>query len=70
MLASLFRPIKNGEKQVSGVDNDIFDIYSFSADISTRVQAAPEERLGGVKEINGIKYAEDIILGIPVVKPV
>lgn len=55
---------------MSGVDNDIFDIYSFSADISTRVQAAPEERLGGVKEINGIKYAEDIILGIPVVKPV
>jgi len=40
------------------------------ANISTRVQAKPEEQLGGVKEINGIKYAEDIILGIPVVKPV
>lgn len=31
---------------------------------------APEERLGGVKEINGTKYGEDIILGVPVVLPV
>ncbi|KAF8857022.1 Clavaminate synthase-like protein [Acephala macrosclerotiorum] len=40
------------------------------AQISTRVMAAPEERLGGIKEINGMKYGEDIILGVPVVLPV
>ncbi len=39
-------------------------------EISTRVQSAPEERLNGVKEVNGIKYAEDIILGVPVTVPV
>ncbi|CZR64271.1 related to leucoanthocyanidin dioxygenase [Phialocephala subalpina] len=40
------------------------------AQISTRVMTAPEERLGGIKEINGTKYGEDIILGVPVVLPV
>jgi isopenicillin N synthase-like dioxygenase len=39
------------------------------ANISTRVQTAPEERLGGVKEINGARYGEDIIMGVPVVLP-
>ncbi|KAG0647219.1 Gibberellin C-20 oxidase 3 [Hyphodiscus hymeniophilus] len=39
------------------------------AQISTRSQVPPEEKLGGVKEINGIKYGEDIILGVPVLLP-
>ncbi|KUJ14690.1 Clavaminate synthase-like protein [Mollisia scopiformis] len=40
------------------------------AQISTRVQAAPEEKLAGVKDINGTKYGEDIILGVPILVPV
>lgn len=40
------------------------------ANISTRVQTAPKERLGGVKEINGTRYGQDVILGVPVVLPV
>ena len=38
-------------------------------EISTRLQVPPEERLGGIKEINGVKYGEDIILGVPVILP-
>ncbi|TVY68814.1 Gibberellin 20 oxidase [Lachnellula suecica] len=40
------------------------------AQVSTRVQTAPEERLAGVKDINGTKYGEDLILGVPIVLPV
>jgi hypothetical protein len=38
--------------------------------MSTRTQVAPEEKLGGVKEINGMIYGEDIILGVPIRVPV
>ncbi|KAK0113789.1 hypothetical protein ONS96_014644 [Cadophora gregata f. sp. sojae] len=40
------------------------------AQIKTRLQIAPEERLEGVKEVNGTKYGQDIILGVPVLLPV
>jgi len=40
------------------------------AQISTRVQSPLQERLGGIKEVNGIKYGEDIILGVPITVPV
>ncbi|KAH6721204.1 hypothetical protein BKA61DRAFT_153200 [Leptodontidium sp. MPI-SDFR-AT-0119] len=40
------------------------------AQIRTRLQIAPEERLIGVKEVNGTKYGQDIILGVPVMLPV
>ncbi|TVY18374.1 hypothetical protein LARI1_G003944 [Lachnellula arida] len=39
------------------------------AQVRTRLQIAPEERLAGVKDINGTKYGEDVILGVPVVLP-
>lgn len=39
-------------------------------EIRTRMQIPPEERLAGVKEINGKKYGEDVILGVPIVLPV
>jgi hypothetical protein len=37
--------------------------------MSTRTQVAPEEKLGGVKEINGMIYGEDIIR-VPIRVPV
>ncbi|KAH7369763.1 hypothetical protein BKA65DRAFT_544490 [Rhexocercosporidium sp. MPI-PUGE-AT-0058] len=40
------------------------------AQIRTRLQIAPEERLVGVKEVNGTKYGQDVILGVPVMLPV
>ncbi|GAD94114.1 hypothetical protein PVAR5_2735 [Paecilomyces variotii No. 5] len=39
------------------------------ANISTRVQAPPEERIGGVKDVNGVRYGHDVIMGVPVVLP-
>lgn len=39
------------------------------ANISTRVQAPPEERIGGIKDIDGVQYGHDIIMGVPVVLP-
>jgi isopenicillin N synthase-like dioxygenase len=39
------------------------------ANISTRVQSNPEDRIGGVKEINGVRHGHDIIMGVPVVLP-
>lgn len=38
--------------------------------VSTRAQAAPEERLDGIKEIDGVKYGQDIFHGVPVMLPV
>jgi hypothetical protein len=43
---------------------------SRETEISTRVQAPPEEKLAGIKDVNGTKYGEDIILGVPIVFPV
>ncbi|KAJ5033596.1 uncharacterized protein L3040_008708 [Drepanopeziza brunnea f. sp. 'multigermtubi'] len=40
------------------------------AQVRTRVQLPPEERLHGIKEVNGTKYGQDIILGVPVMLPV
>ncbi|PBP17937.1 hypothetical protein BUE80_DR011332, partial [Diplocarpon rosae] len=40
------------------------------AQIKTRMQIPPEERLDGIKEVNGTKYSQDRILGVPVVLPV
>lgn len=40
------------------------------AQIKTRLQIAPEERLEGVKDVNGTKYGQDVILGVPVMLPV
>ena len=40
------------------------------AQVSTRVQAAPEEKAGGVQEINGVKYGADEFLGVKVLLPV
>lgn len=39
------------------------------AQVSTRCQIPPEERLIGAKEIDGVKYGQDLILGVPVVLP-
>ncbi|KAJ9144205.1 Clavaminate synthase-like protein [Pleurostoma richardsiae] len=38
--------------------------------ISTRQQIPPEERLGGVQEINGVKYGADNFFGVEVLLPV
>lgn len=40
------------------------------AQVSTRVQVAPEERKGGVREIGGVKYGEDEFFGVKVLLPV
>ncbi|KAF2770371.1 Clavaminate synthase-like protein [Teratosphaeria nubilosa] len=40
------------------------------ANISTRNQVPAEERLGGVQEIDGIKYGVDLFLGVKVMLPV
>ncbi|KAH9841309.1 Clavaminate synthase-like protein [Teratosphaeria destructans] len=40
------------------------------ANISTRNQVPAEERLGGVQEIDGIKYGVDMFLGVKVMLPV
>jgi hypothetical protein len=40
------------------------------AQISTRVQVPPEEKLGGVQEIDGIKYGVDFLNGVKVMLPV
>lgn len=40
------------------------------AQVSTRVQVAPEEKLQGVKEIDGVKYGQDVFHGVPVMLPV
>jgi len=37
--------------------------------VSTRQQIPPEERLAGVKEVDGVRYGQDLILGVPVVLP-
>lgn len=40
------------------------------AQVSTRVQVPPEEKSGGMKYVNGIKYAEDTFHGVKVLMPV
>ncbi|OWP04495.1 hypothetical protein B2J93_1354 [Marssonina coronariae] len=40
------------------------------AQIRTRMQIPPEERLDGIKEVNGTKYSQDRILGVPIMLPV
>jgi len=40
------------------------------AQISTRSQIPPEERSGGVKEVDGAKYGEDTFFGVRVMLPV
>jgi isopenicillin N synthase-like dioxygenase len=40
------------------------------AQVSTRSQVAPEEKSGGVKEIDGVRYGEDSFLGVKVALPV
>lgn len=40
------------------------------AQVSTRSQIPPEERSGGIKEINGVKYGVDNFLGVDVLLPV
>lgn len=40
------------------------------AQVAARSQMAPEERLGGVKEVNGVKYGEDKFMGVKVMLPV
>ena len=57
------------EKLVSDVLRIIVQI-SLLFQISTWTQVAPEEKLGGVKEVNGTIYGEDIILGVPIHVPV
>ncbi|TVY49244.1 hypothetical protein LOCC1_G000810 [Lachnellula occidentalis] len=39
------------------------------AQVRTRLQMAPEERLAGAKNINGTTYGADVILGVQVVLP-
>ncbi|PBP20810.1 hypothetical protein BUE80_DR008431 [Diplocarpon rosae] len=45
-------------------------ILTPGVEIKTRMQIPPEERLDGIKEVNGTKYSQDRILGVPVVLPV
>lgn len=40
------------------------------AQVAARVQIPPEERLGGIKEVDGVKYAEDRYMGVRVMLPV
>lgn len=40
------------------------------AQVSTRSQIPPKDRLGGVKEVDGVKYGEDNFLGVKVMLPV
>ena len=65
-----FRQIRSGEKRVSDAMPRDRPLYAYDfIEVSTRVQTAPEERFAGVKDINGTKYGEDVILGVPVVLP-
>lgn len=38
--------------------------------ITTRLQAAPKETLGGIKVVDGVKYSEEKLLGVKVMLPV
>lgn len=38
--------------------------------VSTRVQVPPEEKGGGIKVVNGVKYGEDTFHGVKVLLPV
>ena len=39
------------------------------AQVSTRSQVAPKDRLGGIKVVNGVKYGEDSFMGVKVLLP-
>ena len=40
------------------------------AQVSTRVQVPPEEKSGGVRVVDGVRYGEDEFLGVKVLLPV
>lgn len=60
---------RNGEKPVSPTSGKYFLTLTPPVEISTRSQVPPEEKLHGIKEVNGVKYGEDVILGVPVLLP-
>jgi hypothetical protein len=48
---------------------NLFVKLTLLIEISTRSQVPPEEKLGGIKEVNGVKYGEDVILGVAILLP-
>lgn len=64
-----FQRTRNGEKPVGLTLPNFSPHLIFMIGISTRVQPDPEEREKGIKEVNGVKYHQDVILGVPVVLP-
>jgi hypothetical protein len=61
--------IRNGGKHVSFCVWTSRQKLIRPPEISTRSQVPPEEKLGGIKELNGVKYGEDVILGVPILLP-